>query len=227
MVKIYKNLVNVFFCLVAVMQLTAVPAYAAGTKVDIKECEVKITERYFYEEHRPQVTISNGEHDLEEGEDYMLALYSDPDSGAGKAYIKGINDYTGTIEKTFEVETLANVICDYASSDEFLGIPYVWGGTTKDGFDCSGFVQYVYNHFGISITRTTWTQCEEGTRVSMDELQPGDIVFFLDYGHEGLYLGDGKFVQSASDGVMISFFKNDPRDGDYWYNHYCGATRIL
>ena len=64
-----------------------------------------------------------------------------------------------------------------AYSYKFLGIPYLWGGTTPDGFDCSGFVQYVYAHVGVVIGRTTYDQIKDGVEVSRDKLQPGDLIF--------------------------------------------------
>lgn len=72
-------------------------------------------------------------------------------------------------------------VVDYASN--FLGTPYVWGGTSPNpGFDCSGFTQYVYRHFGVSIGRTTYDQIKDGVQVARGQLQPGDLVFFLELG---------------------------------------------
>jgi len=228
---IRKSLVVGMILLTAVMQYGAVSAYAAEAtsadkRTDIQTYDVEISEKYFYDDHKPTVRLYKGDAELTEGEDYMVAMYSS--EGSGKAYIKGINKYRGTIEKTFEIKTLAETICAYATTDEFLGIPYVWGGTTKKGFDCSGFVQYVYNHFDVSIPRTTWDQCKVGTNVgSIDSLKPGDLVFFNGYEHVGMFIGGGKFVQSCNGGVMISSFYGDSRDGDYWGNAFCDATRIL
>ncbi len=105
-----------------------------------------------------------------------------------------------------------------ASSDEvvayasnFLGVPYVWGGTSPSGFDCSGLVQYVYAHFGITLPRTSEEQQTVGTAVSMDELQPGDLVFFGSPAHHvGIYVGDGQFIEAPHTGlsVRISYLDN-------------------
>ena len=93
-------------------------------------------------------------------------------------------------------------IVDYAC--QFIGNPYVWGGTSlTNGADCSGFVQSVFAHFGISLPRTTWDMENVGTPVSYDQAIPGD--FFLYDGHVGIYMGDGQIVNAinSSRGIGI------------------------
>lgn len=86
-------------------------------------------------------------------------------------------------------------IVDYAC--QFIGNPYVWGGTSlTDGADCSGFVQSVYAHFGISLPRTTWDQEYAGTAVSYDQAMPGDLILYE--GHVGIYMGDGQIVNAIN-----------------------------
>jgi cell wall-associated NlpC family hydrolase/Tfp pilus assembly protein PilN len=84
-----------------------------------------------------------------------------------------------------------------------LGAPYVWGATGPDTFDCSGFTQYVYEHaLGIDITRTTYTQINEGQPVSEDQLQPGDLVF-PHTGHVGIYVGNGQMIHAPQTGEAV------------------------
>ncbi|CUX36822.1 C40 family peptidase [Clostridium sp. C105KSO13] len=93
-------------------------------------------------------------------------------------------------------------VIDYAC--QFIGNPYVWGGTSlTDGADCSGFVQSVYAHFGISLPRTTWDMESVGTPVNYEEAVPGDIVLYD--GHVGLYMGDGNIVNAMNeaDGIGV------------------------
>lgn len=114
-------------------------------------------------------------------------------------------------------------IAQYA--EKYNGVPYRWGGTSPNGFDCSGLVQYVFAHFGISLPRTSYDQYREGSSVSKANLQPGDILFFNTYGrgasHDGIYVGNGHFINAASDHVEIDSLSNS-----YWSAHYIGARRV-
>ena len=109
-----------------------------------------------------------------------------------------------------------------------IGTPYVWGGTTTKGFDCSGYTQYVMKRCGITIPRTTTEQYKIGTFVSKSNLQPGDLVFLQNtyregISHVGIYIGDGKMIHaSSSKGVVISDLSSS-----YYVEHYYGARRIL
>lgn len=87
------------------------------------------------------------------------------------------------------------------------GTPYVWGGNSLTrGVDCSGLVQQVYRQLGISVPRTTYEQAKSGRQVSLGELRPGDLVFYRNLGHVGIYIGNGKFVHAANSklGTIVS-----------------------
>jgi len=95
----------------------------------------------------------------------------------------------------------------------FKGGKYVWGGTTPEGFDCSGYVQYLYKKHNINLPRTAWEQSKKGEVVNIDNLQKGDLLFFLTdkkrgipITHVGIYIGNGKFIHAASKekGIIIS-----------------------
>lgn len=108
-----------------------------------------------------------------------------------------------------------NEIVNY--SYNFLGAPYLWGGTTPSGFDCSGLVQYVYAHFGVKIKRTTYEQIRDGVEVERNKLQPGDLVFFgtkADPHHVGMYIGEGRYIHAPRTGDVVKISSLNSR-GDY------------
>lgn len=112
------------------------------------------------------------------------------------------------------------------SALRFLGTPYVFGGTSRAGFDCSGYTQHVFAMMGVSIPRTADAQYYAGARTK-GGMRPGDLVFFQTYesgpSHVGIYLGHDRFVHaSSSHGVMISSLNDS-----YWSARFIGARRLL
>lgn len=110
------------------------------------------------------------------------------------------------------------------TANTFMGTPYVWGGTTPRGFDCSGFVRYLYEAKGIDLPRTSVQMYDQaGTRVT--DLKVGDLVFFAlsNVNHVGIYLGNDQFISATSSrGVTI-----DSLASSYWGSRYVGAKRVL
>lgn len=111
-------------------------------------------------------------------------------------------------------------------AEQQVGVPYLYGGDTPKGFDCSGLVQYVYARAGVKLPRTAEGQYNATPRVARDALEPGDIVFFnSDSGnlmHVGIYIGSHWFVHAPESGKPVSGAR---LDSAYWYDHYLGAGR--
>ncbi len=109
---------------------------------------------------------------------------------------------------------------------KYLGLPYRYGGSTPAGFDCSGFVQYVFSNFGVRLSRTTYTQVYEGVQISKANLQMGDLVFFGSAGnvnHVGIYISDGNFIHSSNTGDVV---KISNLNTGYYLNNYYTARRV-
>jgi cell wall-associated NlpC family hydrolase len=112
----------------------------------------------------------------------------------------------------------------------FKGGKYVWGGTTPEGFDCSGYVQYLYKKHNVNLPRTAWAQSKKGQSIDKSDLEKGDLLFFLTdkkrgipVTHVGIYLGNGQFIHAASKkkGIIIS-----PVHHGYYANKFVSARRV-
>lgn len=116
-------------------------------------------------------------------------------------------------------------LVDYAKT--LLGTPYRAGGATPSGFDCSGFMYYVFKNAGIDLPRSSKDMATVGQRITKSELQVGDMVFFAHSGtrinHVGMYVGNGKFIHSPSSGKTVEI---TALDGYYWKDRFITARRV-
>src|SRR5438445_8227298 len=110
-----------------------------------------------------------------------------------------------------------------ALAKRHVGAPYRWGGSSPSGFDCSGFVRYVYAQVGVSLPHNAAQQYRLGTPVTRESLEPGDLVFFDRLRHTGIYVGEGRFIHARQTGLRVSIASLD----DGWYaSHWVGARRL-
>jgi cell wall-associated NlpC family hydrolase len=118
-------------------------------------------------------------------------------------------------------------LADFA--EQFVGSRYRWGGASPAGFDCTGFVMWIFSQFGVALPHNESGQLDSGPRVGPDDLQPGDVLVFANtyragLSHTGIYVGDGQFVHAADErhGVVISNLWDS-----YWAPRLVGASRAL
>ena len=127
--------------------------------------------------------------------------------------VKDESSSTETVKQASSGSASGQAVADYAV--QFVGNPYVYGGTSlTNGADCSGFVQSVYKNFGYSLSRTSASQAGDGKKVSLDSLQPGDLLFYHGYGHVAIYIGGGQVVHASNKatGIKISSYDYSPID---------------
>lgn len=148
-------------------------------------------------------------------------------AGGKTGYIRG--DYVSFTEPDPSQAPAAGSIGEQivAFAEQFLGTPYVWAGSSPSGFDCSGFVSYVFKNFGYTVNRTAASMYTNGVAVDESELQIGDAVFFASssesIGHVGIYIGDGEFIHSSSGCGYVTI---SGLDESYYSRMYVGARRI-
>ncbi|MBM3185092.1 MAG: C40 family peptidase [Bacteroidetes bacterium] len=138
--------------------------------------------------------------------------------------------FSDTTHKVKKSNPKADAMISFAKS--FLGVPYRYGGTTPSGFDCSGFINYIFGNFGFSLVRTSYGLAELGETISLANLQPGDLMFFkgsnvrsTSVGHVAMVIevlpGDVKFIHAANGGVRIDNLKTK-----YYVQRYIKSKRL-
>ena len=148
-----------------------------------------------------------------------LAASPPSENGPAPAPVVGVSGSTPEGSTVAPPNTHGGVV---GIAMRYLGVPYVWGGASPRGFDCSGFVMYVFAQIGVSLPHSSYAQFGMGTPVSLNDLQPGDLVFFAGASHVGIYIGGGQFIHAPHTGDVV---KISSLTG--WYSAtFAGGRRI-
>ncbi len=235
---LHKRLLHLLLCLAAIL-VTALPVSAKPVFSLMDAAPVR------YRASSDSTIIGYMLHDTEltvldrQGQYYQIDCYDMIGFIHTDHVVKRNNQYYVSLTAFdmeaahFSMRTIGNGIVMqrrlYSYALAQLGVPYVSGGTTPRGFDCSGFTQYIYNQLGISIPRSCDGQLGNGLIIPKDELQCGDLVLFQRTTsqrglstHVGIYLGDGKLIHAGGQGITVVDL-----DSAYFAQHYLCARRII
>lgn len=162
----------------------------------------------------------------EVGDEWCQVLYYGDLGYVQRSYLDICNETPVSMQAPAAQPGSGSAVVDYAK--RFIGTPYVSGGKSPSGFDCSGFTSYVYAGFGVRLNCSSSTQANQGVSVSRNELQPGDLVFFNTSGsgisHVAIYAGGGNIVHATMPGDTV---KVSNMNSSYYSSRYVGARRVL
>jgi cell wall-associated NlpC family hydrolase len=148
------------------------------------------------------------------------------DGVVGPATLAALRDYRPAPSRAAGDNRKGQQLVSFAK--QFVGVPYIWAGRSPGGFDCSGFVSYVYGNFAVHLPRMADEQFAAGVPVNRRDLIPGDLVFFSTYepgpSHVGIFIGGGRFIHASSGAgeVIIT-----PMGKEYYLERYLGARRVI
>jgi cell wall-associated NlpC family hydrolase len=228
-----KGLVIAVTCLAVL--LAAIPANASAPVAspllkqgmsgdEVYKLQVKLQE-YGYLEDNPDGNF--GPDTKSAVVSFQLDVGLAADGVAGPATVKALREYKpAAVSRGPADNRKAQQLVAFAK--QYIGVPYVWAGRSPNGFDCSGYIYYIYSHFGLDLPRMADGQFEAGVSVNRRNLQLGDLVFFSTYepgpSHVGIYIGGGNFIHASSGAGEVTI---TPMAKQYYLDRYVGARRVL
>lgn len=221
-----KNVFRTVFCVIVLFSFVSL-ASASGFHVGDQGQDVAAIQNQL-----DALGYNAGTADGDFGGKTMIAVRAfqrdhglEPDGVIGDTTYRALMGRDISVSRDYSSVSSARGVLQTALS--LSGVPYSFGGTTPNGFDCSGFTRYVFSSFGVGLPRAADEQFEVGRSVPYDRLQAGDLVFFSTYAegasHVGIYLGDGQFISATSSrGIAVASLESN-----YWGPRYIGARRVL
>lgn len=232
--KLIKSILIIVGCIAMLLTTSANSALASGSDMPVVRLgdsndavynlQVELKKRGFY---HADIDGNFGFDTKSAVIAFQQAMGIEDDGIAGWGTWQALRNYAGSLETSRGLGgKLGQQIANFAKG--FLGVPYAWGGISPGGFDCSGFVYYVYSHYGVSLPRVADEQYEFGQRVSVTDMQPGDLVFYSTYtpgpSHVGIYVGNGQFVHASSGADQVTITAMSKA---YYNERFLGAFRIV
>ncbi len=230
--KLVKIIFFMTVCIFALLINCGNPVFAAGSDMPVLRLgdandavynlQVELKKRGFYQ---ADVDGSFGSDTKSAVIAFQQAIGIEDDGIVGLGTWQALRNPAGVSESSRGHNGLGRQLANFAQG--FLGVTYAWGGASPGGFDCSGFVYYVYNHYGISVPRVADEQYEFGQRIPLTDIQPGDLVFYSTYtpgpSHVGIYVGNGQFVHASSGADQVTLTSMAK---PYYKARFLGAFRI-
>ncbi|HWR43228.1 C40 family peptidase [Sporomusa sp.] len=160
--------------------------------------------------------------------EFQQTVGIEADGIVGEGTWQAIRNYSGNTElsRGKSDRRIGQQIAGFAQ--KYLGVPYVWGGSGEGGFDCSGFIHYVYGRYNISLPRVADEQYDTGRRIPLSDIEPGDLVFYSTYApgpsHVGIYVGNGQFIHASSGAGEVTL---TAMSKPYYQARFLGAFRVI
>ena len=222
-----KQLVTVCLIICIIFSMTSVYATGVTGTVQADVLNVRSTSGIAQNNIIGQITYGTNVEILGDENGWYQIIFNNM-----TAYVKGdyvsINETVSTIQEEYASYIASKQEEAVNLAKAFIGTPYVYGGTSPSGFDCSGFVYYIYKQFGVTLNRVANDQAKDGIAVDRNSLVPGDILLFARnstrINHVGIYVGNGQFIHSPQTGRRVEI--TDLNIG-YYNECYYGARRIF
>lgn len=232
--KVVKMFFLAFICTLLLLSTPSKSAFASGQDMPVlKQGDANAavytlqTELKRYGFYQDNVDGSFGEYTKYAVIKFQQDVGIKDDGIVGSSTWRALRNYSGNgeISRGTADRKGGQHIANFARN--FMGVPYVWGGSTPAGFDCSGFVYYIYSCYGISLPRVADEQYYFGHRIVATDILPGDLVFYSTYmpgpSHVGIYMGNGQFIHASSAAGEVTL---TPMSKPYYQERFLGAFRI-